>query len=172
MFQALNFHQALALRLPAPLAALRAPTSAVPARSHAGRWVQAERRSERTQVTIWSLSLQAPPICQAPTLLLGPLLVSSHPPPSSSPQLYLLHFLSSSSAKHPPFCPLCPKALLLLLLFQLTFSCPRSLFSQSCSSFSHPRKVPLRDKPALSHMWSGPATAAPSILLLLTGLFH
>lgn len=76
--------------------------------------MQAERHSERTQVAIWSLSPQAPPICQAPTLLLGPLLASSHPPPSSalSPPLpfllpckapCFLPTLSQSAPSPPPF---------------------------------------------------------------------
>lgn len=129
--------------------------------------------SGRTQVAIWSPSPQAPPICQAPALLLGPLLASGHPPPTLpvsssssalSPSHFLPSFLSSSPANHLLFLP----ALSQSASFPPPFlgcslpSSPRPLFPQSCSSFSSPsQSAPAR--PARPISWRRLPTAGDTL---------
>lgn len=129
--------------------------------------------SERTQVAIWSPSPQAPPICQAPVLLLGPLLPSGHPPPtipvsSSSSTLSLplsskLRFLLP--CEPPPIPPhSAPKCSFSSSFFTLLSAfLPRPLFPQSCSSFSLPPNEPQWDQPAPSPTqgWTQPGTPHP-----------
>lgn len=72
--------------------------------------------SGRTWLTIWFTFPQATPISQAPGLLPGPLLASSHPLPTLplsssafSPSLFLPSFFSSSSVNHLPFLHILPQ---------------------------------------------------------------
>lgn len=117
--------------------------------------------SGKTQVAIWSPSPQAPPICQAPALLLGPLLASGHPPPTLpvssssalSPSHFLPSFLSSSPANHLPLLPALPQSAPFPPFFKLLPAfLPQALIYSTRSAHHFPPLLSAPSETSLPHL--------------------
>lgn len=134
------------------------------------------RRCPRREASAGRAALREDPGCHLVPVSAGTTnLPSSHSPPRPSPRLQppttLLSSLSPDSFSPPlQSTPLSahsvPKCSFSSSFFSSLFPAPVFIPTELLIVFSPSQG------PALSHTWGGPATAAPSTLSLLTGLFY